>query len=111
MKGYYWEKFKFDKKTDDLFGAILSLKNKQEAEMFFRDLCTVEELKEISERWQIARLLDRRVAYREIAEKLKVSTTTVSRVAAWWSNGEGGYRLILNRLAAHHRSSRVFRKS
>lgn len=105
MKGYYWEKFKFDKKTDDLFGAILSLKNKAEAEKFFRDLCTVEELKELSERWQIARLLDRRLSYRAIAEKLKVSTTTVSRVAAWFYNGEGGYRLMLDKLS-HHNSSR-----
>jgi uncharacterized protein YerC len=44
MKGYYWEKFKFDKKTDNLFGVILSLKTVKEAELFFRDLCTVEEL-------------------------------------------------------------------
>lgn len=111
MKGYYWEKFKFDKKTDSLFAAILSLKNKQEAEIFFRDLCTVEELKEMSERWQIVCLLDRRFSYREIAEKLKVSTTTVSRVAAWLNNGSGGYRLVLTRSGLHHNSSKVFRKS
>lgn len=110
MKGYYWEKFKFDKKTDDLFAAILRLKDKQEAEKFFRDLCTVEELKEMSERWQIARLVDRRWSYRAIAEKLKVSTTTVSRVAAWFYNGEGGYRLALDR-SSHHHSSKAFRKS
>jgi TrpR-related protein YerC/YecD len=111
MKGYYWEKFKFDKKTDNLFAAILSLKDKKEAELFFRDLCTVEELKEMSERWQIVRMLDERLSYRVIAEKLKVSTTTVSRVAAWLNNGEGGYKLILKRLATHHNSSKVFRKS
>ena len=111
MKGYYWEKFKFDKKTDDLFGAILSLKTIKEAESFFRDLCTVEELKEMSERWQIVNLLDRRFSYREIADKLKVSTTTVSRVAAWLNNGTGGYRSALDKSASHHNSSKVFRKS
>lgn len=111
MKGYYWEKFKFDKKTDSLFGAILSLKTVKEAEMFFRDLCTVEELKEMSERWQIVCLLDKRFSYREIAEKLKVSTTTVSRVAAWLNNGTGGYRLVLNKLVSHHNSSKASRKS
>jgi len=111
MKGYYWEKFRFDKKTDSLFGAILSLKTVKEAEVFFRDLCTVEELKEMSERWQIVCLLERRLSYREIADQLKVSTTTVSRVAAWLNNGSGGYRLALGRSASHHNSSKVFRKS
>lgn len=105
------EKFKFNKKTDSLFKAIISLKNLKEAEAFFRDLCTIEEIKEISERWEIARLVNRGISYREIAAKLKVSTTTVARVAFWLNNGVGGYRLILNRLNSHHHSSLVFKKS
>ena len=99
------EKFKFNKKTTALFKAILSLKTVGEAESFFRDLCTIEEIKEMSERWEIARMLEKKTPYREIANKLKVSTTTVSRVANWLNHGEGGYQLILNRISHHHNLS------
>ncbi|MFA6106146.1 MAG: YerC/YecD family TrpR-related protein [Patescibacteria group bacterium] len=90
--------YKPDKKTDDLLETILGLENLTEARAFFRDLCTLKELKDLSERWEIAKMIERGLPYREIAEKLKVSTTTVSRVALWLNNGLGGYRLILNRL-------------
>lgn len=98
-------KFKFDKNTDNLFMAILGLKNVKEAGMFFRDLCTVTEIKAMSERWQIANLLNRGMSYRDIADILKVSTTTVSRVAAWLNNGKGGYRLALDKISHHNNSS------
>lgn len=105
------DKFKFDKKTDSLFLAILSLKTVKEMEAFFRDLCTIDEIKEMSERWQIVKMLDKGVSYRDIADKLKVSTTTVSRVALWLNNGEGGYRLALDRRNnSHHNLSRVLEK-
>ena len=105
------KKFKFDKKTNNLFEAILSLKTVKEAEAFFRDLCTIDEIKEMSERWQIVKMLEKGISYREIAEKLNVSTTTVSRVALWLNNGEGGYRLVLDRSNnSHHNLSRVFEK-
>jgi len=90
--------FKFGKKTDDLFKTILSLKDLKEAEKFFRDLCTIDELKVMNERWEIAKLINQNLPYRKIADKLNVSTTTVSRVALWLNNGEGGYRLVLDRL-------------
>lgn len=90
--------FRFDKKTDSLFEAILSLKTIKEAEAFFRDLCTIDEIKFMSERWDISKMIASGMSYREIAEKLNVSTTTVSRVALWLNNGEGGYHLVLERL-------------
>lgn len=90
--------FKFNQRTTSLFTAILSLRSVSEAEKFFRDLCTAEELKEMTDRWEIARLVDTGLPYREIAARLKTSTTTVSRVAAWLNGGLGGYRLVLNRL-------------
>jgi TrpR-related protein YerC/YecD len=105
------EKFKFDKKTNELFKAIISLKNINEAERFFRDLCTIDEIKEMSERWQIVKMLDDGLTYRDIAKKLDVSTTTVARVALWLNNGAGGYRLVFNRLNTHHNSSNAFKKS
>lgn len=104
------EKFKFNKKTDDLFKAILCLKTVKEAEAFFRDLCTIDEIKSMSERWEIAVLLNKGMTYRDIAKKLEVSTTTVSRVAQWLNNGAGGYRLAFNSINHHRNSSSVFKK-
>lgn len=90
--------FRFGKKTNDLFKAVLSLENTKEAEAFFRDLCTIDEIKTMSERWEIAKLVNKGLPYRKIAGKLSVSTTTISRVALWLNNGEGGYKLVLDRL-------------
>ncbi len=81
-----------------LFEAVLSLKNSQEASYFFRDLLTIKELDDFSQRWQIARLLNQGLTYFEVAKKTKASTTTVSRVAHWLHHGTGGYKLILERL-------------
>jgi TrpR-related protein YerC/YecD len=86
------------KETTDLFKAILKLKNVEEAEKFFRDLCTLQEIYEMSKRWQAAKLIYQGLPIREIAQKLEMSTTTVARVAHWLNHGEGGYRLILERM-------------
>ncbi|MDP3043239.1 MAG: YerC/YecD family TrpR-related protein [bacterium] len=104
------EKSGFNKKTNNLFKAILSLKSVKETEAFFRDLCTIKEIKDMSERWEIARLLVKGMPYRAIADKLKISTTTVSRVALWLNRGKGGYMLALNRLNHHRNPSLVFKK-
>lgn len=106
------KQFKFNKKTDNLFAVILSLKSINEAECFFRDLCTIEEIREMADRWEIAQLINDKLPYRDIAAKLKTSTTTVSRVASWLNDGRGGYRLILDRLNNNHHNSPEFsRKS
>ena len=99
-------RFRFNYKTKSLFKAVLALNTAKEAEKYFRDLCTPDEIEEMAERWQIVKLLNKKNTYREIAEKLNVSTTTVSRVAFWLNNGTGGYDLILNRLNHHHSSAR-----
>lgn len=81
-----------------LFTAILKLKNISEAVNFFRDLLTIGEVNDFSQRWKIARLLNKGLPYSQIAQKTKTSTTTVSRVAHWLHHGMGGYKLILKRL-------------
>ena len=73
--------------------------DEEEAEAFFRDLCTLSELEAMAHRWQVARLLGRGLPYLEIAERTGASTTTVTRVAHWLRHGEGGYRLALDRAA------------
>lgn len=104
------KEFQFNKDTESLFKAILSLQNTKEAEKFFRDLCTVSEIEEMTERWKIARFLNDGLTYRDIADKANVSTTTVSRVASWLRYGSDGYKLALKRIS-HHNSSIVSKKS
>ena len=80
--------------------AILLIEDRVEAERFLRDLLTPGEIKTLTERWRVARLLDEGgISYREIAEKTGASTTTVTRVARFLSQEPWqGYRTILNRL-------------
>lgn len=81
-----------------LFEAILLLKNADEVERFFRDLCTIGELEAMAHRWHAARLLDQQIPYQEIARITGASTATVTRVAQWLRRGENGYRLVLERM-------------
>jgi len=83
------------KEMTELFDAILTVKTKTEAANFFRDLLTIAEIKEFANRWQIVRMVEKNVPYLEIAKKLNVSTTTVSRVAHWLHEGCGGYKHAL----------------
>ena len=81
----------------DLFETILALRNLDEAERFFRDLCTIAELEAMAHRWQVARLVDEGLPYHEVSRRTGASTTTVTRVAHWLRHGEEGYRLALDR--------------
>jgi TrpR-related protein YerC/YecD len=81
----------------ELFQAIASLRNPDEVERFLRDLCTRSELDAMAHRWEVAKLLSEGLPYLEIARRAQASTTTVTRVAQWLRNGEGGYALALRR--------------
>ena len=85
------------KKLNEIF---LLLKNKNEVDDFLKDLCTPAELKALEERWTVAQLLyEDNLSYREIAAKLKTSTTTVTRVARFLSSEPNqGYKRILKRI-------------
>src|SRR3954470_5767156 len=82
----------------ELFRAIEVLETREEVERFFRDLCTLNELEAMAHRWEVARLVNRGLPYLDVAAKTRASTTTVTRVAHWLRHGEGGYRLVLDRL-------------
>jgi len=86
------------KKLKNLAAAILSINSQAVLENFLRDLCTIEELEEISSRWEVVLLLSKGESYRVIAQKTKVSTTTVTRIAQWLNAGEGGYKAVLDSL-------------
>ena len=66
--------------VDKLFDAILSLKDKEECYRFFEDVCTINELLSLSQRFEVAKMLRERKTYLEIAEKTGASTATISRV-------------------------------
>lgn len=83
---------------DELADAVLTLRDRDEARRFLRDLCTLPELEALAHRWQTVRLLEQGVPYVEIAERVPTSTATVTRVAQWLRHGTGGYRTALDRL-------------
>lgn len=90
--------------ADELYAAVLKLKTVPECRRFFRDLCTSDELVELADRFQAAKLLAKNVDYRDIAGRLGMSTTTVGRVAQWLWRGMGGYQLALYRLGLLHQA-------
>ena len=84
--------------TDSLFEAVLRLETRDEAEQFFRDLCTLGEIHDLAQRWAVVRMLDAGLHYAEISSLSGASTATITRIASWLNHGEGGYRLMLERL-------------
>ncbi len=84
--------------VDYLFEAILSLKSIDECYMFFEDLCTVPELKAMSQRLSVAKMLQEKKVYSEIVAETGASTATISRVKRSFDYGNDGYELIFNRL-------------
>lgn len=92
-----------DDRTRELAEAVVALRDEDEALRFLRDLCTVTELKELGERWAVARLLDGGASYAEIARRTGASSATISRVGQWLRYGRGGYRLMIDRLARRRR--------
>ncbi len=82
---------------NELCQAFCSLRDQREIRDFLTDLCTPGELSALSDRWRVARLVDRGVPYRSIYEKTGVSTATITRVARSIELGEGGYRIALDR--------------
>lgn len=82
----------------ELFAAIRTLKSEDEVAAFFRDLLTIAELREFATRWQVVKLLMQKKPYLQIANLLRISTTTVTRVAQWLNNGMGGYKTVAARL-------------
>lgn len=85
------------REMNELFEAIRKIKSTDEAANFFRDLLTIAELKEFANRWQAVKMLTQEKSYIEIANKLGMSTATVTRVAHWLHHGMDGYRAIADR--------------
>ena len=84
--------------VDQLFDAILSLKNKEECYTFFEDVCTINELLSLSQRFEVAKMLRQKKTYLEISEKTGASTATISRVNRSLNYGNDGYEMVFERL-------------
>ncbi len=84
--------------VERLFDAILCLNTKEECYSFFEDLCTVNELLSLSQRYDVATMLSAKKTYLEIAEKTGASTATISRVNRSLNYGCDGYDMVFARL-------------
>ena len=87
-----------DPNVDFLFKAILELRDMDECYDFFEDLCTVPELKAMSQRLAVAKMLNARQVYSEIVAATGASTATISRVNRSLNYGSDGYALIFDRI-------------
>ena len=84
--------------VDHLFDAILTLENKDECYTFFQDVCTINELLSLSQRYEVAKMLREKKTYLEIADKTGASTATISRVNRSLNYGCDGYDMVFSRL-------------
>jgi len=85
------------KRFDELVEAFVSLGDAATVAAFLKDLCTSAELDAMGQRLQVARLVGESVPYQEISRRTGASTATVTRVAQWLRNGEGGYQAVLQK--------------
>lgn len=87
-----------------LFQAILKLETVDECYRFFEDLCTVPELKALSQRLLVAKMLDDHRVYSDIVSETGASTATISRVNRSLNYGSDGYRIVFERLEKEQQS-------
>lgn len=87
-----------DPLTDQFIKAILELKTVEEGYRFFEDVATIAELKSLAQRLEVARMLQEKYTYDEIADHTGASTATISRVKKCLHYGADGYELILSRM-------------
>ncbi len=85
-------------KNEAFYQAILLLKTEEECYSFFRDVCTVNELRAIEQRFEVARLLTKGMVYNEILERTGASSATISRVARSLNDSTGGYDCVFGRM-------------
>ena len=83
---------------DELFEAILTLRDQEDCYRFFEDICTISELQALSQRLQVAKLLREKITYQEISKRTGASTATISRVNRCVVYGAGGYDMVLARI-------------
>lgn len=86
------------KELDQLFDAILTLKDREECYRFFDDLCTINEIQSLSQRLEVARMLREGKTYHKIESETGASTATISRVKRCLNFGNDTYEMVLDRV-------------
>ncbi len=86
--------------VDAFFDAVLSLRSREECYTFFEDVCTVNELLSLAQRFEVAMMLMDKKTYIEIAQKTGVSTATISRVNRSLNYGNNSYEMVAERIRA-----------
>ena len=94
-----------NERTDRLLDGILSLQNREEAYRFFEDLCTVNELESLGQRFEVAGMLREDRTYQDIAQTTGASTATISRVNRCLNYGTDGYVMVLDRMSNENQRS------
>ena len=95
------------KPEKDLFHAISLIETDEECRNFLRDLLTEAEIKEFSNRWRVAQMLNQKVAYKQIEKETGMSSTTIARIQKWLKQGMKGYQTMLLKTqtnSSHHLS-------
>lgn len=87
-----------EKNFDILIDAVLTLETREECEKFFEDLCTIPELKAMSQRLQVAKMLSEDRVYSDIVNQTGASTATISRVNRSLIYGADGYNVVFERM-------------
>ncbi len=80
------------------YQAVLALRTEEECRSFFEDVCTIKELQDLTQRLQVAFLLEEGQNYQEISKATSVSSATISRVNRCLNYGDGGYRTVIRRV-------------
>nr|CDQ36801.1 hypothetical protein BN993_06314 [Virgibacillus halodenitrificans] len=86
------------KQLDQMFDAILSLKDREECYRFFDDMATMSEIHAMSQRLQVAKMLSEGRTYNAIEQETNASTATISRVRRCMNYGSDGYKMVLDRI-------------
>lgn len=84
--------------VSELFEAVLTLENEEECFNFFEDVCTVNELLSLAQRFEVAKMLKEGHTYMEVAEQTGASTATISRVNRSLNYGKDGYEMVFGRM-------------
>lgn len=82
----------------NLVKALLSLSTPEECHAFLEDICTIRELSDISQRWEVATMLAQGRNYADISATTGASTATISRVNKCLMYGSGGYRIAIEKM-------------
>jgi TrpR-related protein YerC/YecD len=85
------------KNIQNLFSAFIEVEGLDEIKEFLNDLCSVDELKEFANRWNVAKLLNDKISYTQITEQTGMSSTTIARISKCLNRENSGYKTILNK--------------